>query len=166
MSARQNPQHVSKRGLAWIVAREGVRLTAYPDPGTHGAPWTIGVGHTGPEVKPGMKITLAAAYRLLRADCAPVEAELRTLELPDRTMFDAMVSAGINLGRGVFDVTHDLGRELHARRWGKAADALLEYDRDMTGKVLTGLRSRRMSERAQFLRGLARFRKRQQKGGA
>lgn len=26
-------------------------LKAYPDPLTHGEPWTIGLGHTGPEVK-------------------------------------------------------------------------------------------------------------------
>jgi len=29
---------------------EGRRYVAYPDPLTGGAPWTIGIGHTGPEV--------------------------------------------------------------------------------------------------------------------
>jgi lysozyme len=29
-------------------------LTAYPDPITRADPWTIGWGHTGPEVKPGL----------------------------------------------------------------------------------------------------------------
>ena len=31
---------------------EGLRLTAYPDPATSGAPWTIGYGHTR-GVRPG-----------------------------------------------------------------------------------------------------------------
>jgi lysozyme len=36
----------SKAGGAFIAAFEGVELKAYPDPGTGGDPWTIGVGHT------------------------------------------------------------------------------------------------------------------------
>ena len=35
------------KGLALIQQFEGLRLTAYPDPGTGGDPWTIGIGHTG-----------------------------------------------------------------------------------------------------------------------
>ena len=33
---------------------EGREHEAYPDPDSHGAPFTIGVGHTGPEVHPGL----------------------------------------------------------------------------------------------------------------
>lgn len=33
---------------------EGREHTAYPDPLTHGDPWTIGIGHTGPEVHQGL----------------------------------------------------------------------------------------------------------------
>lgn len=40
------------RGM--LVTEEGRRFTAYPDPLTGGAPWTIGVGHTGPEVHEGL----------------------------------------------------------------------------------------------------------------
>lgn len=39
---------------AILLADEGDKLTAYPDPLTKGAPWTIGIGHTGPEVHPGL----------------------------------------------------------------------------------------------------------------
>lgn len=34
-----------------IEGFEGRRSAAYPDPLTRGSPWTIGVGHTGPEVR-------------------------------------------------------------------------------------------------------------------
>jgi lysozyme len=37
-----------------IEGFEGRRNEAYPDPLTHGEPWTIGVGHTGPEVHEGL----------------------------------------------------------------------------------------------------------------
>lgn len=33
---------------------EGRKHEAYPDPLTGGRPWTIGCGHTGPEVVPGL----------------------------------------------------------------------------------------------------------------
>lgn len=36
---------------------EGRECKAYPDPLTHGAPWTIGIGHTGPEVYDGLAWT-------------------------------------------------------------------------------------------------------------
>ena len=37
-----------------IEGFEGREHQAYPDPLTKGAPWTIGVGHTGPEVHEGL----------------------------------------------------------------------------------------------------------------
>ena len=34
------------------------RVTAYPDPGTRGHPWTIGWGATGPDINPGTVWTM------------------------------------------------------------------------------------------------------------
>ena len=45
---------ISAAGLNLIKRFEGCRLKAYPDPGSRGAPWTIGYGHTGAEVVPGL----------------------------------------------------------------------------------------------------------------
>lgn len=53
-----------------IAAEEGLRLIAYPDPLSGGAPFTIGYGHTGPEVKPGLSWTLDQAQRALKLDIA------------------------------------------------------------------------------------------------
>lgn len=39
---------------AQLELDEARRHTAYPDPLTHAAPWTIGIGHTGPEVHQGL----------------------------------------------------------------------------------------------------------------
>lgn len=40
--------------ISQLKRDEGLRLRAYPDPLTGGAPWTIGYGHTGPEVHKGL----------------------------------------------------------------------------------------------------------------
>jgi lysozyme len=49
---------------------EGLRLVAYPDPLTHAAPWTIGYGHTGPDVHAGLEWSTAQADDALAADVA------------------------------------------------------------------------------------------------
>ena len=48
---------ISAAGLDLLKRFEGCRLEANPDPGSGGAPWTIGYGHTGAEVVPGLVIT-------------------------------------------------------------------------------------------------------------
>jgi lysozyme len=141
----------SKAGLARIVAREGVRLKAYPDPATGGAPWTIGVGHTGPDVHPGMRIGMRRALALLRGDVADVEFRLSEFGVPAQRMFDALVSAGINLGVGIFGPSHTIGQDLAHKRWSKVAEDLLLYDNAPGHPHM--LASRRKSERAQYLRG-------------
>lgn len=62
--------------LADLKADEGLRLKAYPDPISKGAPWTIGYGHTGPEVKAGLVWTDEQCETALRADVAEVCAQL------------------------------------------------------------------------------------------
>ena len=46
----------SKDGLKLTEQFEGCRLEAYPDPATGGEPWTIGYGHTGPDVFPSLAV--------------------------------------------------------------------------------------------------------------
>ena len=53
---------------ALVQQFEGCRLVAYPDPGTGGAPWTVGWGHTGANVKQGLTITQAQADGWLAID--------------------------------------------------------------------------------------------------
>lgn len=54
------------RGM--LVTEEGRRFVAYPDPLTGAAPWTIGVGHTGPEVKRGVTWTIEQVEAHFAAD--------------------------------------------------------------------------------------------------
>lgn len=102
-------------------------LTAYPDPRSGGAPWTIGYGYTGREVHPGLVWTPAQCQAALRADVGTVTAGLTTaipwwLHLDDPRQ-DVLVDMGFNLG------IHGLlgfGSFLGFVRAGKYADAALD----------------------------------------
>ena len=95
-------------GLAIIKTYEGCVLSAYPDPGTDGDPWTIGYGHTSeagpPPVKRGQKISKARADEILASDVGrfsrDVQGYIRT-ELTDN-QFSALVSFAFNVGTGNF----------------------------------------------------------------
>jgi hypothetical protein len=60
----------SSNGIALIQRFEGIRLTAYRD--IVGV-LTIGYGHTGPDVTPGLTITQPRAVALLQQDLAKFE---------------------------------------------------------------------------------------------
>lgn len=112
--------------LADLRRDEALRLEAYPDPLSHGEPWTIGYGHTGREVHDGLLWTLKEAENALAADVAGVSRSLdRSLpwwrSLSDLRQ-DCLVNMAFNLG-----LTHLLGFKdflalVKAGRFGEAAD--------------------------------------------
>lgn len=80
---------------------EGLRLTAYRCPA---GVLTIGYGHTGPDVRPGMRISRLEAVRLFDADVNAFAAGVARL-LPEgvtQPQFDALVSLAYNIGLGAF----------------------------------------------------------------
>ena len=81
---------------------EGCRLQSYPDPASGGDPWTVGIGHTGPEVVPGYEITQAVANQLLRDDLDRFEKGISDqINVPlNQEQFDALVSWAFNCGLG------------------------------------------------------------------
>lgn len=70
MGSRTPQGHTMTTLLDQLSAEEGREHTAYPDPLTGGAPWTIGVGHTGPEVHRGLTWTDAQIDEALEIDIA------------------------------------------------------------------------------------------------
>lgn len=135
---------------------EGDRLTAYPDPATGADPWTIGYGHTGPDVHPGLTITQAQAEALLEQDLAKFEDGVNDLLTSDAgcndDQFSAMVSLSYNIGLGNFEKSSVL-RFHNAGQYAQAADAFLLWDK-AAGQVMAGLVRRRHQERELYL-GLA-----------
>ena len=70
---------LSTRGKNLIKSHEGLVLAVYPDPATGGAPYTAGYGHTGSDVKPGMKVTQAMADAWFDKDVAKFESGVSSL---------------------------------------------------------------------------------------
>lgn len=147
------PSHgVSLAGIRLIKAYEGCarlradgRYEAYPDPGTGGAPWTIGWGSTGADVRPGIVWTKEQCDRRLEVDIArhatDVERVLGGCQT-SQAQFDALVSFHFNtgaIGRATLTKFHCQGEfDLTAAEFGKWRHA--------GGRVLNGLVRRRREE--------------------
>jgi lysozyme len=134
--------HVSQVGINLIKVAEGLDLKAYQDTG---GVWTIGVGHTGPDVHAGLVITEARADELLRRDLTTAEDAVRRL-FPTTTQnqFDALVSFTFNLGEGQV-AGSTLRRKHNAGDYDGARAEFGRWNKD-NGKVLNGLTKRRAAE--------------------
>lgn len=145
----------SPNGISLIKGFEGCRLTAYPDPGTGGAPWTIGYGWTlpvdGKPVKPGMTIDQTTADRLLKTGLVGYENDvLKMVKVRvNQNQFDALVSFAYNVGSRALS-TSTLLKKLNAGDAKGAADEFLRWNKS-GGKVMAGLTNRRKAEREVFL---------------
>lgn len=133
---------VSDDGIARLTAREGKRNKAYKD--TKGI-FTIGVGHTGPEVHEFLAWTDGQVAAALKDDLDEVEQALDKYVLVPLTQkqYDALASFIFNVGVNAFRRSTML-RYLNLRMFDKAA---AEFDRWHIPKEIIG---RRDSERDQF----------------
>lgn len=148
----------STNGLAVIKHFEGLEIEAYPDPGTGGAPWTIGYGHTGDDVLPGLIWNQAQAERALQADLSYFEKLVGNALTSQVTQgqFDALVAFCFNVGPGKKGVKDgllmlkngnpsSLLRLTNAREFEAAARQFKYWD-NAAGKKLRGLTRRRAAE--------------------
>jgi lysozyme len=143
----------SEEGLALTKGFEGLRLAAYQDVA---GVWTVGYGHTGPDVRAGLTIAEAQAETLLLSDLADAIACVNravTVEISQR-QFDALVDFCFNAGRGNF-VSSALLRKLNLGDIEGAA-AQFELWVHAGGKVVAGLVRRRKAEAAMFASGSVR----------
>ena len=142
---------INAAGLALIKSFEGCELTAYPDPGTGGDPWTIGYGHTGPDVQPGLTITQARADQLLKQDLQKFEQGVNGVIARSLTsnQFSALVSFAYNVGLGALQ-SSTLLRLVNAGDFSGAAAQFGKWVNGASGP-LPGLVRRRAAEAALFL---------------
>ena len=136
-----------------IEAWEGCELTAYPDPGTGAEPWTIGYGHTGPDVTPGLTITQEQADLLLSGDLHRFEADVNGVcgDATTQQQFDALTSFAYNCGFGNLRSSSLLRYHL-AGDYAAAANEFQKWDH-AAGQVMAGLLRRRQGEAAVYLNG-------------
>lgn len=142
-------------GERLIKQFEGCRLKAYQD---GGGVWTIGFGHTGPEVVDGLVWTPEEADAAFLADVQEaVDGVTRLVTVPlTQNEFDALVSFAFNVGldedadtkaEGLGDST--LLRKLNDSDYDGAAAEFLRWNKD-NGSVVPGLARRRLAEKTLF----------------
>lgn len=138
---------ISANGIAVAHYFESCQLVAYPDPGSKdGKPWTIGWGHTGPEVVKGLVWTQAQADAAFENDLLKFEARVaRLVKVPlTQGQYDALVLFDYNTGAlhsstllKLLNAGDYAGAQAQFKRWNKN-----------DGKVMRGLIRRRAAEAA------------------
>ncbi len=142
---------LNEDGIQLVKQFEGLRLNSYSD---SGGVWTIGWGHTGKDVKPGMVISTEEAHELLLEDLSVAERGVRRhlKTTINSNQFSALVSFAYNLGVGGLSRS-DLLKHVNAGKMSQAARAFGKYVHVKTNgrKVrLAGLVRRRAEERKLF----------------
>lgn len=141
---------LGSKGLNLIKRFEGLRLKAYLCPA---GKWTIGYGHTGPDVTPSLIISESEAETLLRKDVQATETYLNKWMQSNKVdlnqnQFDALISFIFNVGIGNFT------RSTMVKKLIKGdATASSEFAkwRLAGGKVSPGLERRRKAEKELYL---------------
>lgn len=127
------------------------RFAAYPDPGTGGAPWTIGWGSTGPDIAPGLIWTQQQCDSRFEHDVLAFAAQVSDALGDARTsqhQFDALVSFAYNIGIARLRTSTLLQRH-KAGDFAGAAGQFARW-RSAGGRVLQGLIKRRAAEAALY----------------
>jgi len=123
---------------------EGCRLEAYQD---IAGVWTIGWGHVGKDVYPGLVWTQAQADDALQHDlnAAMTLLQMYSPGLANGTL-DALTDFVFNLGIGNYR-TSTLCKCVNAQDWAGARTEILRWDHS-GGVVIPGLLRRREAEAA------------------
>lgn len=161
---------LSDTGVEVLHEFENCVLKAYPDPKTKGDPWTIGWGHTGPEVKKGLVWSQDKANEVFARDVAVFEkmANMCIMVPVTQGQFDAMVSILFNVGPGRKKRPGDEGKNgilqlkdgspstlLRKLNAGDYAGCAAEFPKWCSpgSPVEAGLKRRRIREQKLFLTG-------------
>lgn len=138
----------SDQGLAILIDREAAKNTAYQDTKDI---WTIGVGHTGPEVVEGLVWTDEQVKATFAKDIEKYEKSVNDcVKVPlKQHQFDALVSFAFNCGVNALPHGNDGGpssilRALNAGDYEGAGNAFNNWMAD------AAVKSRRTGEREQF----------------
>jgi lysozyme len=147
--------NVSKAAILLIKHHEGVRSRPYRCPA---GLWTVGVGHLigdGKSLPESWNRTFLQEEidKILKSDLRRFELGLTKL-LPNiplkQNEFDALVSFCFNLGLGCFQRS-TIRQALLRGNKEAAMESLVKYCR-AGGKILRGLQTRRLDEKALFER--------------
>lgn len=137
----------------FMIMWEGFRTAVYPDPGTGGAPWTVGAGLTykpdDSKFKPGEVYAVDQltkwAETILARDFIP---EHKNWDKFTKGQKMALISFGWNNGAGFvgdYDKFASINRIMDDNDWNDARRVFGLYSK-AGGKLMLGLQRRRYSE--------------------
>lgn len=141
---------LNQKTIDHIKKSEGLRLEAYPDPGSKdGLPVTIGYGTTkinGKPIKLGTKITKTQADEYFAIDIQNFANKVNALLKVGVTenQFGALVSFAYNIGLDAFE-NSTLLRLLNAGDYKSVPAQMRRWNKN-DGKVMQGLINRREAE--------------------
>lgn len=142
--------NISDTGVDLIAKHEGLRLSAYPDPATHGEPYTIGFGHTGGvRAEDSCTEEQARSWLVEDAQTAVRCVNNSVIGAITQNQFDALVSLVFNIGCKNFGRS-SLLRELNDGNDERAAQHFSDWNK-ANHKVMAGLTKRRQVEMELFL---------------
>lgn len=142
------PMVYSKKGLALTESFEGKRNVSYWD--KLGKVWTIGYGATGPGIGPNLTWTDEQCVYDLQNKLARIGHQVNQFVNVPLTQgeFDGICDLCYNAGIGVL-LNHTFGQLLNAGNYHGAALEMEKWDH-ADGKVVEGLKRRRLAEEAEF----------------
>ena len=137
----------SAEGAKFTEDEEGLRLVAYPD---QGGVSTIGWGHTGPDVYPGLTWTLAQAQAAFLHDSQWAQDDVNNYvdSILTQGEFDALVDFVFNAGGEAFKNSTML-KLLNQGNYKQAAQEFAKWDH-VGGQIVAGLLRRRDAEKQEF----------------
>jgi len=123
---------------------------AYPDPATHGAPWTIGWGCTGADITSNTVWSKDKAQEeldkhLLYFTFKAIRMSPSLITSGDRRLA-AIISFTYNCGLGNYRIS-TLKKRVDAQDWDGACEEIVKWNK-ASGRVLAGLTRRRLAESA------------------
>lgn len=130
---------LDSRGIQFIKSLEGCKLTAYRD---IGGVLTIGIGHTGKDVKVGMTITEEQAMTIFKKDISKFEKHVNKYHVIynfNQNQFNALVSFAFNIGN-IDQLTKNGTRTIQ-----EISNKITSYTY-CNGKYSSGLYNRRCKE--------------------
>lgn len=127
-----------------IKGFEGCKLEAYQD---LGGIWTIGWGHTGKDVYPGLKWTQYQADEALDHDILLTQAQIAVYS-PNLSgeALESVTSFVFNLGIGAYR-NSTFRTYVDAGNWSAARSEMVKWDHS-NGNIVPGLYRRRQAEAA------------------
>lgn len=165
-AAADSNMQASENVKLTIKSYEGCRLTAYKLPGEDN--WTIGWGHSGPDVSEGMTISETRAEELFNSDIKVFEESVNrwndqyNLNL-SQNQFDALVSITYNFGSHWVEYNKSWRLANYVQSGFKDASGNRLPDLEIAdafgvlcssaGSILPGLITRRINEAEIFLYG-------------